>query len=248
MGEVQKIKVFFDKKRSYAERKTDQESDPDKKAWIVFGRDYKEYFTASCDKLPEKWLRERKDAGKGTNVIELFGPGTFVNLEAVDHITAVTLYDNRDANQRLQESSKKEVIAFSEEEGIVNLFGHGAWRRIYDVMSNRKIAGYDLCVCFPSGPFVDGEVLEAGGAEKIDTAKRLLAIYSRFLLKRAYQILSNDDSMLLTEVPTIDDFVNSTIKNAIVPAWVNLLQTKGFDIIEKRILAYPVQRRGVDKA
>ena len=152
------------------------------------------------------YLKERKEGGFSTNVLDLFGSGWFIGSPRnADSVTGLRLRDNSgdlksQIASRLDEESPDYYFAkqlkyaqgvverFSEAQNCEviegNAYDGSTWRKLKDNRLQRGFAHYDLITCKPEGAFSPRHI-SGNGPSVIESREGYLRYFLR-LLDSAY--------------------------------------------------------------
>lgn len=168
----------------------------------------------------EQLMLLRKAEGKSTQVLDLFGGGYFIqDLTVLDGIVAARL-ENIDQSltayfreaaegtrtpnfktryedmvqflSRLQNWPGRKVVTG-------NLYSTPTWEEISAVKNQKGIDGFDLVTCRPYGAFGAAAILQDKDFLYGNAAHYLPEFFRLF--NRAYQVTTNRDGRIFTEVP-----------------------------------------------
>lgn len=204
---------------------------------------------ASIEGTFAHYLEERKEDGLSSNVLDLFGSGWFIGSPRnADSVTGLRLMDNSEklksqiATALVEEQphsyfagqlkyAQGVVKRFSEAQNCKviegNAYDGSTWRKLKDNRFQRGFAHYDLIICKPEGAFSPRHI-SGSGPRVIESREGYLRFFLR-LLDRAYQSLSHNNGMLVSQVP---EFAYLELEN-LVPI---ISERCGVDIfIEPRI-------------
>lgn len=150
-----------------------------------------------------QWVKERKESGKSTHILEIFGSACFLSdFTHVDSITGVRLknVDKRftelyeEMGER-EELNKWKKITLSPKRKIIsgNVFNRLTWIKIKDVLKVKKTKKVDLIIVRPIG----GIVTQVPSSEL-----NLKQIYPYIqFFRKMYELLSSDGGIILFDLP-----------------------------------------------
>ncbi len=134
----------------------------------------------------QKWLENRRAAGKNTHVLEPFGSAEFLTDSSIaDSITGMRLLDVVYKDRFRPRSSSHNVLER-------DIYDQLAWNELDSHMDTQGIPAFDLAVCSPGA----GWGLWKG---EYDPAV-ILSIYYP-MLQNIYNVLSPDEGTLFADIP-----------------------------------------------
>lgn len=157
------------------------------------------------------YLQERKQAGKGTYVMDLMGPGQPLRELPIDKGLAVTLGDSRTDQEKQDDKNKGiDVLGLNETNKTPgDVLSKATWKKIGDWLQSNGKDGFDLVLCRPVGGL-------------LSLPKDYNIEY--WLVNNAWKTLSKDDGTLLLETnPRSGKFLDTT------RSWISQLQEQGID-------------------
>jgi hypothetical protein len=165
----------------------------------------------------------RKQKGLPTHILDVFGSGYFVAdyLDSVDSVSGIRLSD---PTQLLLESLQKDMDRYENSNGVYklkeakdrieriskfpnwtlipgNAYELKTWNRLDNTNGAKGIQGYNLIVAKPEGVFDDEGILQGTGHIRSPLRDQMYGLHFLKLLDRAYQRLSSQNGVLITDVP-----------------------------------------------
>ena len=177
--------------------------------WTTFNspiKDYQFYFRDVFHQDFASFLQSRTKDGKDANVLNLMGQGETLMQLPLQAGLALTLGDGRSDGQKAIDQARNIDVV----EG--NILFIPTWKAMKKKMEMNGISSFGLILCRPDGglwpefiPYVEG-------------------LYYR-LLNRAWDVLSPDGGVLLTELPAHLNW--GGIYASSIQKWINTLQAHG---------------------
>ncbi|MBI4360117.1 MAG: hypothetical protein HY564_03420 [Candidatus Jacksonbacteria bacterium] len=206
-GITKKLKATLKHERGEANFLTGLEKrskfDKNELPWNVYGHEsvpyeytFKNLFENGEFTTFDDWATKRKEHGKPVFVLDLMGTGNFMNV--YDTMVAVTLFDMQD-KPPIGDKSKYII------EG--NIYTGSIWHKIERCINEHK---FDLITCRPYGAF-----LHQTDKRFVKRHEHAYTTLYTMLLQRAYELLSFDDGLLLSEIPDMKAFNNEVISHYI---------------------------------
>lgn len=158
-----------------------------------------------------QWAQQRRFVGRSAHIMDLMGRGDF--MEDYDSMLGIALTEFRSQEERAAQKNKKIIVG--------NLYQGKIWGKIKKYLTERNFSGFDLIVCRPLGPFVH----KAGFECKF--RQEYLEIYFK-LLQRAYNLLSPDNGIILTELPEFKG--RQELDKAFCSVWMEKLECAGVKV------------------
>ncbi len=173
----------------------------------------------------ETLIKQEKEQGKPTNVLDLFGGGYFIkDTSSTDNVVGFRLVDmdnwlltqvkrvitkEQDPLKRqklvkkeryytsLNEDKKREVVE-------ANIYDGKSWKKLRECMGRRQIMSFNLIVCRPKGAFEERNTTVSRYSK--DSHKTVFVQ----MLKNAYDLLASG-GMLFSEIPEM--FSDLSVQN-----------------------------------
>lgn len=158
-------------------------------------------------------LKDRKKLGKSTHIADFFGSAIFLRkFSKVDSLTGVRLSSIQSDSLPKEFPNKKWQQVFG------NLYSLRTWNAVKANMRERNITSFDLIVSRPlGGTSMSHEIADGTVTERSYFAAHFI------LLRRAYELLSNDDGLMFVEIQ--DNVADSTEFNQ----FLELLKQNGIE-------------------
>ena len=165
----------------------------------------------------EDYAQSRKDSGKSTHLLDLFGSAVFtLEQDPFDSMTGVRLInlDPREIPYGLKKSEKWRELTG-------DLGRKYTWKKLDSNLDARNIEALDIILIRPVGPLKDvAWAIQANQDQRL-TNSYLGLFY--LVLNRAWERLSDSEGLILLK------YENSLQQLSAIKAWHALLEAQGFD-------------------
>lgn len=143
---------------------------------------YQSFFGRVFETPFRDFLIGRRQEGKNTFVLDLMSPGAVLHQLPIQGGLAVSLGDGRTDEEKMADRENGIDLATG------NVLLIEPWKKIHSWLFQHNIDGFDLILCRPDGGLDPSYIPEIKGV-----------YYS--LINRAWNVLSPDNGVLLTQVP-----------------------------------------------